>query len=93
MLQDGVNRYLVIREEVNEMAIPGFTAESSLSKTNEPYEMVGSPDPLASGQEIVAQKCVFVCRDICTETEDEINCRWFCYWECNIPEGPGPMMP
>jgi hypothetical protein len=74
------------------MAIPGFTAQSSLSKTNERYEMIRTLDPLAKGAEIVAQKCVYVCRDFCTETEDEINCGWLCYWDCTIPEGPGPMI-
>jgi hypothetical protein len=67
------------------MATPGFNAESSLSKTNESYEMIGTLHRPAKGAEIVAQSC---CYWGCIIYEGQEHCTWYCPKDCGPYKPP-----
>jgi hypothetical protein len=45
---------------VNEVNMPGFTAEVSLSQANERYQMIGNVVAPADGREILPQLWIYI---------------------------------
>ncbi len=48
------------RKEANKMRMPGFTAETSLYETREPYHLEGAWAGGAGGQAVIPQVCWWV---------------------------------
>jgi hypothetical protein len=55
------------------LGMPGFTAESSLSHTDEHYRLLRTPDPYTGLGKIAPQRCFYTCVD------------GFCGWLCERP--------
>jgi hypothetical protein len=59
------------------LRMPGFTAEASLSKSREPYRMLGTLNP-PNATQVVPQMCA----------GGRYVCEWYlgeqiCYWQCH----------
>jgi hypothetical protein len=77
------------------MAMPGFSAESSLYKTREPYRMLGGPDGLAGAEVVSPQRWSCRCTAWCSGPDPILNgqsqgfcCATECIWIPDIIRVP-----
>jgi hypothetical protein len=77
------------------MSLPGFTAEASIYKTSEYYQMVGTLDQadntlrpaMLRFSSLFVDPCVSTCLQICrgiSKLEVREACRDGCYLGCNL---------